>query len=146
MKTRVYKVPFYLIESGYNDYCRCEKKGIVLVKKSIVGNCKEIMTKFNEFYNQSDLYHVFGRSYALKNENSYIKSKIQQNNFALAIDEKDLDNDKNLVHLSDINEYAQGFDNSSFYDYYKKLYPFNKNEKRKIKEKIKSIEGMRQIL
>lgn len=104
------------------------------------------MTKFNEFYNQSDLYHVFGRSYALKNENSYIKSKIQQNNFALAIDEKDLDNDKNLVHLSDINEYAQGFDNSSFYDYYKKLYPFNKNEKRKIKEKIKSIEGMRQIL
>ena len=57
-----------------------------------------------------------------------------------------LDKDENLAHLSDIEEYEQGFGNSPFYDYYKKLYPFDKNEKKKIKEKVKSIEGMRRIL
>lgn len=35
---------------------------------------------------------------------------------------------------------------SGYIDYYKKLYPFDKNEKRKIKGKVKDIEGMRQIL
>lgn len=146
MKTRIYKVPFYLIKSGYIDYYTCEYKGIILVKKSIVGNCQEIMTKFKEFYDRSELYRVFGKSYALKDENSYIKYEIQQNSFALAIDEVELDNDKNLAHLSDIEEYEQGFNNSPFYDYYKKLHIFDKNEKRKIKEKVKSIEGSRQIL
>lgn len=58
----------------------------------------------------------------------------------------DLDKDENLAHLSDIEEYKQGVDNFPFYDYYKKLYPFDKNEERKIKEKVKSIEGMRRIL
>lgn len=57
-----------------------------------------------------------------------------------------LKDDKNLAYLSDIEEYEQGFGNFPFYDYYKKLYPFDKNEKRKIKGKVKDIEGMRQIL
>ncbi len=57
------------------------------------------MTKFKEFYDQSELYYVFGKTYALKYENSYIKYEIQQNSFALAIDEVELDNDKNLAYL-----------------------------------------------
>ena len=102
MKTRIYKVPFYLIEGGYIDYYTCEYKGIILVKKSIVGNYKEIMTKFDEFYDKSDLYQVFGRSYELNDKNSSIKSDVKKNSFALAIDELELDEDKNLATFSDI--------------------------------------------
>lgn len=146
MKTRIYKVPFYLIEGGYIDYYTCEHKGIILVKKSIVGNYKEIMTKFDEFYDKSDLYQVFGRSYELKDKKSSIKSDVKKNSFALAIDELELDEDKNLATFSDIEDYERNFDNSPFYNYYKKLHIYDKNEKRKIKEKVKKIEGSRQIL
>lgn len=147
MKTRIYQAPFYLIKSGgYMDYYTCEYKGIILVKKSIVGNCKEIMTGFNEFYDQSILCPILRKSYDIKDKNSYIRDDVQKNGFAFVIDKSGIGKDKDLATIDDIEKYEQEFDNSLFYDYYKKLHIFSKDEKRKIKDKVKKIEGSRRIL
>ena len=148
MKTKIYKISFYVIKE--ENYYSCERKGIVLVKKSIIGSCKEIMTGFNCFSNKSDLKWVpsnpFDKRYALANTSSLIDYKVKNYGFDLAIDKFDLNKDMNLATLDDIEKYEQEFESPSFYDYYIRLHIFSKDEKRKINEKVKKIEGSRRIL
>ena len=145
MKTRIYKVPFFVITNKITDYF-CEKPGFVVVRKNILGNNKEIITGFNNFYNVNFIeYANYGDR--LK-ESRKIKNNIdcyeimKKYDFVLALQDYDF-KDKNLATLKDIEEWEENFKESKFYLYYQQMHIFDKDESKAIKDKVKSISKRR---
>lgn len=62
--------------------------------------------------------------------------------FVLALQDYDF-KDKNLATLKDIEEWEQNFEKSEFYKYYQQMHIFDKEEKKAIKDKVKSISKRR---
>ena len=65
-----------------------------------------------------------------------------KNGFALALQTSDF-KDKNLANLKDIEEWEQNFETSEFYKYYQQMHIFDKDEKKAIRDKVKSISKRR---
>ena len=124
MKTRIYKVPFYVITKELADYF-CEDSGFVVVKKNIFGN---------------NNYRLCGKQKLNYNTDYYWKTK--EHGFALALQNSDF-KDKNLATLKDIEEWEQNFETSEFYKYYQQMHIFDKDEKKAIRDKVKSISKRR---
>lgn len=145
MKTRIYKVPFYVITEELADYL-CEDSGFVVVKKNIFGTNKEIITGFNNFYNVSYIDYdnsnnrLCGKQKLNYNPDYYWR--IREHGFALALQTSDF-KDKNLATLKDIEEWEQNFETSEFYKYYQQMHIFDKDEKKAIRDKVKSISKRR---
>ena len=145
MKPRIYKVPFYVITEELADYF-CEDSGFVVVKKNIFGSNKEIITGFNNFYNVDYIDYdnsnnrLCGKQKLNYNTDYYWKTK--EHGFALALQTSDF-KDKNLATLKDIEEWEQNFETSEFYKYYQQMHIFDKDEKKAIRDKVKSISKRR---
>lgn len=145
MKTRIYKVPFYVITEELADYL-CEDSGFVVVKKNIFGTNKEIISGFSEFYEldliEYDSYAMFLAGEGKINNKIDYHSIKGKNGFALALQTSDF-KDKNLANLKDIEEWEQNFETSEFYKYYQQMHIFDKDEKKAIRDKVKSISKRR---
>lgn len=145
MKPRIYKVPFYVITEELADYF-CEKPGFVVVRKNVFGTNKEIITGFNNFYNVSYIDYdnsnnrLCGKQKLNYNPDYYWR--IREHGFALALQTSDF-KDKNLATLKDIEEWEQNFETSEFYKYYQQMHIFDKDEKKAIRDKVKSISKRR---
>lgn len=135
----IYKVPFCIITSERLNYF-CTHKGMVMVKKNIVGNTKEIMTGFNTFFNPQDFSYNDSNTrnlrYIIKNIKAhYLKDIIEKYGFALALESQSF----KLATLQDVQKWKRDFENSEFYKYYQQLNNFSQ----KPKEKVKSINKRR---
>lgn len=145
MKCRIYKVPFYIITRNVEDYF-CKKIGFVVVRKNNFGTNKEIISGFSDFCEldiiEYDSYAMFlAREGKINNKIDYNRI-IGQNTFAIALETLDFTN-KKLATLKDIEEWEQNFETSEFYKYYQQMHIFDKDEKKAIRDKVKSISKRR---
>lgn len=145
MKPRIYKVPFYVITEELADYF-CEKPGFVVVRKNIFGTNKEIISGFSEFYEldliEYDSYAMFLAGEGKINNKIDYHSIKGKNDFAIVLETMDFTNN-NLATLKDIEEWEQNFETSEFYKYYQQMHIFDKDEKKAIRDKVKSISKRR---
>lgn len=145
MKTRIYKVPFYVVTENHMDFF-CEKPGSVVVRKNILGNNNEIITGFNKFNKINNFEYDSYKDYLygirkLKNNKDYYELT-REYGFALFLKTGDF-KDKNLATIKDIEEWEENFKNSEFYLYYQQMHIFDKDESKAIKDKVKSISKRR---
>lgn len=152
MKTKIYKVPFYVTKDiiGNKENYFCENKGMVVVRKNIIGKTKEIITGFNGFFyanNESDESFIDDMIYSCMNgfslydtDSSFLEKNIQRDGFAISID-KNTFTDKNLATLEDIEDWEKNFANSEFYKCYEQMHIIPKEEKKAMRGKVKSLKA-----
>ncbi len=142
MKTKIYKVPFAVATKENRNYILINK-GMVVVRRNILGDAKEIITEFNNFfYTESPFQGISNNEdakYILHDTKSHsFKETIKRDTFALTIDKKDFA-DKNLATLKDIEEWEKNFYGSEFYRYYQQMNIIPKEKQKAINVKVMSL-------
>ena len=117
-----------------------------LLEKNILGNNNEIITGFNKFNKINNFEYDSYKDYLygirkLKNNKDYYELT-REYGFALFLKTGDF-KDKNLSTIKDIEEWEQNFKTSEFYKYYQQMHIFDKDEKKAIRDKVKSISKRR---
>ena len=111
-----------------------------------MGNNNEIITGFNKFNKINNFEYDSYKDYLygirkLKNNKDYYELT-REYGFALFLKTGDF-KDKNLSTIKDIEEWEQNFKTSEFYKYYQQMHIFDKDEKKAIRDKVKSISKRR---